>query len=92
MTTRKTDPHMSRRAVIKAGLGLVAASAALGLPEIAPAEVKMKPDLVMYQPTPKDGHQCSQCAQFLAPDHCTVVEGRISPKGWCAAFAPKGAS
>ena len=90
--TQKNDSRMSRRAVLKAGFGIVAAGAALGLPEVAPAQTKMKPELVMYQATPKDGHQCSQCAQFQAPDHCAVVEGKISPSGWCAAFAPKAAS
>ncbi|MGQ0620114.1 MAG: high-potential iron-sulfur protein [Panacagrimonas sp.] len=73
----------SRRALLKAGLGAIAVSVV----GTASAQ-KMAPNLVMYQAQPKDGHQCDQCVQWVAPDGCKVVEGKISPKGWCAAFAP----
>ncbi len=80
------DSKLSRRSILKAGLGAIAVSVV----GTAHAQ-KMAPSLVMYQPTPKDGHQCDQCAQFVAPNSCNVVEGKIDPKGWCAAFAPKAA-
>ena len=82
------DPRLSRRALLKAAVG-VASAATLGGINIAQAQAKMAPNLVMYQDTPKDGHQCDGCVQFKSPDSCLVVEGKISPKGWCAAWAPK---
>jgi hypothetical protein len=47
---------------------------------------------VNYQSEPKDGQQCSGC-QFYIPDKngdgqgaCSIVEGVISPDGWCASY------
>jgi hypothetical protein len=44
---------------------------------------------------PKNGQQCDACVQYIAgpkpgaPGGCKVVEGPISPKGWCIAFVKK---
>ncbi len=35
------------------------------------------------------GKECDGCALFKAPNACAVVKGKISPKGYCTAFAPK---
>jgi hypothetical protein len=35
------------------------------------------------------GKECDKCALFKAPAACSVVKGKISPKGYCIAFAPK---
>ena len=40
------------------------------------------------KPGPK-GAKCSGCALFKKPNACTLVPGKISPKGWCIAYAPK---
>ena len=39
---------------------------------------------VQYQDKPKGDQQCDNCLHFEAPSACKVVEGSISPKGWCA--------
>jgi hypothetical protein len=44
---------------------------------------------VQYQPTPKDGAKCSTCVNFDPPAACKIVAGKISPEGWCIAYAPK---
>ncbi len=33
--------------------------------------------------------KCSGCALFKAPAACVLVKGKISPNGYCIAFAPK---
>jgi hypothetical protein len=47
-----------------------------------------------YQPKPKDGKRCANCRLYLVePDGktgCAVVEGEVSPDGWCMAYSPKG--
>lgn len=83
--TQTSGKPVSRRSLLKAAVGVVSL-ASLGT---ASAQTKMAPNLVMYQGTPKDGHQCDGCVQWKAPDACLIVEGKISPKGWCAAWAPK---
>jgi hypothetical protein len=44
---------------------------------------------VQYQTTPKNKQQCSTCLQFVAPDSCKMVEGKILPAAWCSLYAPK---
>jgi hypothetical protein len=89
----------SRRGVFKAGVAILAASAAgtafaKAAPAPAPvkvAQTKIAKAMLQYQDSPKDGNHCGICAQFEPPDQCKIVEGPINPNGWCAAFAPKGA-
>ena len=35
------------------------------------------------------GKKCSGCALFKAPSACSLVKGKISPNGYCIAYAPK---
>jgi hypothetical protein len=52
---------------------------------------------LQYQPTPKDGKQCSGCVQFVpgktAADlgDCKIMAGdtEIAPAGYCLAFVKK---
>ena len=46
--------------------------------------------VVKYQDTPgPDGHYCGVCTNFTAPSTCRVVDGAVSPGGYCLSFAPK---
>ncbi len=47
------------------------------------AQQKVTKELSQYQDSPKDGHKCSECTFFEPPKACKVVEGDISPEGWC---------
>ena len=38
------------------------------------------------KPGPK-GAKCSGCRFFKKPNACTIVHGKISPNGWCIAWA-----
>ena len=41
-----------------------------------------------YQDKPGPGGQkCSGCRFFRKPAACTIVHGKISPNGWCIAWA-----
>ncbi len=35
------------------------------------------------------GKECDGCALYQAPGKCAVVKGKINPKGYCSAYAPK---
>ena len=39
-----------------------------------------------YQDRPKNGLTCAACSLFRKPRSCEVVEGDISPNGWCKFF------
>jgi len=42
-----------------------------------------------YQPTPKGDQRCDNCTLFVAPSSCKLVEGDISPSGWCRLYQKK---
>ncbi len=78
---------LSRRALLS-GAAFVAGAAAL-LPLRARAQQKVAQSAAQYQASPKNGQQCSACAHFHAPSACEVVDGTISPDGWCALYTKK---
>jgi hypothetical protein len=69
-----------------------AAIVATGTTDRAHAAKADKRDF-FYQDKPKDGKSCAICRLFIARDEgkgqCAVVEGPVSPNGWCIAFSPR---
>lgn len=55
-----------------------------------PLHAKAAKDKLKYQDTPKNGEKCIDCVHFL-PDtnECKVIEGSISPDGWCMIYLKK---
>jgi hypothetical protein len=52
---------------------------------------KFKKEAVLYKPHASDReHACQHCNFFDAPSSCALVEGYISPDGWCINWAVKG--
>ncbi len=87
MAQDRRDGGISRRACL-GGAALVLGGGAAVLASSA-AWAKADQKSASYQTQPKDGKQCSGCAQFKAPNACTVVDGEISPNGWCQFFVAK---
>ena len=81
------DKRNSLRGIARAGLGLLAAGAA-GRTAVA-QDAKVPQEAVQYQETPKDGQECDKCVNWVDPNACKIVAGKINPKGYCVAFAPK---
>ena len=57
----------------------------------APApSAKVSQASVQYQDQPKGDQKCSGCLHFLPDSNaCKLVEGQISPEGWCVLWAGK---
>lgn len=54
------------------------------------AAAKVSQASVQYQDQPKGDQQCSGCLHFLPESNaCKLVEGQISPQGWCVLWARK---
>ncbi|MEW5251309.1 high-potential iron-sulfur protein [Microbulbifer sp. 2201CG32-9] len=53
------------------------------------AQGKASKEAVQYQETPKNGQKCKDCQFWTEPNGCQVVEGEISPEGWCSLFVVK---
>jgi High potential iron-sulfur protein len=79
---------ITRRTIITQALGCVAGMGALAA-SVKEAAAKMSQASVQYQDTPKGDQQCSNCSLFQAPNSCTLVDGNISPSGWCKFWVKK---
>jgi len=55
----------------------------------ARASNKAAQKVVQYQPIPKAGQRCAICKNFQLPASCTLVDGPISPAGWCMLYQIK---
>ncbi|MGB8519681.1 MAG: high-potential iron-sulfur protein [Candidatus Tumulicola sp.] len=78
--------------------GAVVLPALAGLASIMPARAdasKSSQASMHYQTTPNDGKQCSGCNFFIpgssasASGSCKIVDGSISPSGYCIAYSAK---
>lgn len=64
---------------------------AVGLTDrAAAAPKKFSQQQAHYQPIPKSGQRCQNCALYQSPTACQVVEGQVSPAGWCILYQAKG--
>ena len=79
---------LSRRTIVTRSVA-GAAGAVLLFGLVTEAAAKMSQKSVDYQDTPKNDQDCSNCSLFQEPNACTIVDGEISPKGWCKFWAKK---
>ena len=96
MTDKTFDP--TRRRLFRQG-AVIASGAALGglvLEVKAPAQGgKVAKATAKYRDKPHGTQQCDVCMQYIPGNTasvngtCKIVEGSISPKGWCMFFTPK---
>ena len=82
---------LSRRTIVLFGSVCAAGSISVfgRMREAHAAKYPQTSPVVLYQPSPKDGHQCDGCTLFQAPAACQIVDGTISPAGWCKLWAKK---
>jgi hypothetical protein len=88
MTDKPSDlsARPSRRALLQAAAGAAALLGAAAGP--AAAQIKVSRQSVAYQDQPDNGRRCVLCAHFVPPDSCRIVQGPISPQGYCRLFVP----
>jgi spermidine/putrescine-binding protein len=82
------EKKLSRRSFFRGAIAGAAVVAGVIPIKVAYAQKADKKSM-QYQDTPKDGQQCDACVYFQAPNKCGIVEGDISPKGWCVAYNKK---
>jgi hypothetical protein len=85
---------LSRRIILKSA-PIIAGLAAAPWARSALAQAKASKQAMQYQDQPKNGQKCDTCVQFVpgpqpgANGTCKVVEGPVSPNGWCIAYVKK---
>lgn len=83
----------SRRTLLK-NIAVVSL-AAPWVARVAHAQAKASKQAMKYQDKPNNDQRCDTCQQFIpganakANGTCKVVEGPISPNGWCIAYVKK---
>jgi hypothetical protein len=80
-----------RRSLLKraALLATAAVTARLMPSKEALAQQKASQDAMKYQDKPNGDKRCSNCLNFIPSSGCTIVEGTVSPNGYCLAWAKK---
>ena len=84
-----------RRIVLKNAVIVAGLAAAPWAARQALAQGKARKQDMHYQDQPKDGQMCATCIQFIpgekpgANGSCQIVEGPISPNGWCIEYIKK---
>src|SRR5512143_77490 len=84
---------ISRRTLLKGAAGITGVALTSAL--TAKAQGKATKAAMKYQDKPKGDQQCSNCNFFIpgntstANGTCQVVDGSISPQGWCTAYTKK---
>lgn len=84
------DLNISRRRMLKSAAIMAGGGALLtaGLAPSAAAATKMAQKAVGYQDAPMGKSRCDNCIQWQPAAACKLVEGTISPAGWCHIYAP----
>jgi hypothetical protein len=90
----KNSDKLSRATFMRAAVILPALAGAMGTLAGAQAPHGTKAQF-KYQSTPNGSKQCSNCTFFIAGKTptangtCKIVQGDISPKGYCIAWSAK---
>jgi hypothetical protein len=90
----------SRRVVLRGALAVgcsllvpiaLFSTSAISASSTAQTETKKTPKTnVQYQAKPKGEQKCGGCLNFIAESKtCKLVDGPISPDGWCVLWAKK---
>jgi High potential iron-sulfur protein len=80
-----TDDRMRGRRRFLAGAVLAAGAAALACPrrQALAQTKKYTKERVGYRDEPYLGRTCSKCVLYAGHGECAIVEGEVSPDGWC---------
>jgi hypothetical protein len=90
----KSSDKLTRGEALR-GLVVLPALAGLLASTTSIAQAKSSKSQVKYQSHPNGTQKCSGCRFFhpgktaSANGTCSIVEGAISPNGWCIAYAAK---
>jgi len=84
----------SRRRVLK-GAASIGGAAVLANALESAAQQKPKAGLkkrskesVGYRDEPLEGRSCAKCVLYVGHGECVIVEGEVSPNGWCVQWTP----
>jgi hypothetical protein len=81
--------RISRRVFLIATLSACAmTSAARARDKPLPGLRKRSREEVRYQNEPYLGRTCSRCVLYQGDGACVILDGAVSPEGWCTQWVP----
>jgi hypothetical protein len=92
MPLKDLSARLSRRLLLRKIAYVASGAAIFSTSVIRAALAKATQKAAGYQDTPKGDLRCGNCSQFEPPSSCKIVEGDISPAGWCKVYVKKPAS
>lgn len=81
------DAFASKRKFVRLAFAGFAGAALRPRRGLAQGPGKMTKAQAEYQDAPKGIQMCATCSLFEEPRACKVVDGDISPNGWCRSYA-----
>ena len=91
---RSISFRRSRRRLLRA-VGALSGAALGGVLEASAQDGKPKAvmkkytkEKVGYKDEPYLGRTCSKCVLYVGTGECAIVEGQVSPEGWCLQWMP----
>lgn len=88
MSERKTSLARRRFLFATAGVACAAAASAGAQNKPAPGLRKRTREEVRYQNEPYIGRTCSRCVLYQGDGVCVILDGAVSPEGWCTQWVP----
>ena len=95
MKSKVENAVISRRVMLRTLMAFSGVAAGTFLLGHSARAQKASREAMQYQEQPMNGQKCSGCSLFIPGEStsskgaCQVVEGDISPQGWCVSFTPK---
>ncbi len=80
---------LSRRSLLASFVAAAAPLSAGRADDEVPEADKIPQKDALYQTHPKGPQRCQICLQFKPPNACNIVQGQITPQGWCQYFAAR---
>ena len=81
--------NISRRSVLHGVAWAVGATPIILATTYPASAAKMSKASAGYRNSPNGSKNCANCKVFVPPSSCTLVEGPISPRGWCRLWVSK---
>lgn len=79
---------LSRRRLLRGAAFVACGGGVLLAAGQAAAANKLPRTVARYQDHPHGAQRCDNCIQWASPNACKIVDGGISPSGWCMLYAP----
>jgi len=83
---KRSNIELSRRSLLQNAAYAAGAVGIISVNASGANAAKAPQKSVAYQESPKGIQKCDNCALWEAPNTCKMVDGTISPEGWCMIY------